>query len=130
MQFLAETDPKTARTEALNSRKSTLAQMSPELSPQEFLNGLESATGSSAPDTSPDKHTDSESAVEKYAPAVIGLLAANLLIGLVLVALAMVGCVRRGVKGAPKPLSQRYVPVGLKEEDSMDTHYSMPYSTR
>jgi saccharopepsin len=136
IQLLAETNPKTAVTEALASRKMTLARMGPEVSPKEYLKILGSKTSASAStslDTSGSgKGTDSQSAVEKYAPIVIGLLAANLLIGLVLVALAMLGYVRKGVKGATKSSSapSSYAAVNSKEEDSMDTAYHMPYSTR
>jgi saccharopepsin len=132
MQFLAETDPKTAITDALASRKLTLSRLGPEVSPQAYLKAMQGKSGTSG--SSLDMtNGDTQSAVEKYAPAVIALLAANLLVGLVLVALAVLGCVRRGGKGAPKSslAPSSYVAVRSKEEDHVDfAPYHMPYSTR
>ena len=69
--------------------------------------------------------------VKKYAPIVLGLLGANVFIGLVLVVLGVLGCVRRGAKGAASasPLrAPHYVQVALKDEG--DTDYHKPYATR
>jgi saccharopepsin len=131
MQFLSTTNPQTAAADAVASRKATLSQMAPEVSPQDYVNYLKSNSGTSGStlDVATTK-ADSESTVEKYAPAVIGLLAANLLVGLVLIVLAVLGCVRRGSRGAPNSSAPSYVPVKLKEEDHTDTSYHMPYATR
>ena len=128
MQLLSTTNATTAIADALKSRQSTLSHMGPEVSPSQYLS-LRST--SSASGTSLDLSNgggSSESAVEKYAPAVIGLLAANLLIGLILLALAVLGCVRRGrSKSTAKPT---YVAVRSKDEDHLDTAYLTPYSKR
>jgi hypothetical protein len=136
MQLLAETDPQTVASEAVAVRQSTLSQLGPELSPEEILQLIGTDTSSSA-STSTDisatgSQTDSQSAVKKYAPIVIGLLGANLLIGLILVALGVLGCIRRGNRGTTKSSAARtsYAPVGTKEEGSIDMAYQMPYSTR
>jgi saccharopepsin len=135
MQFLSETDPKTAIADALASRKLTLSQLGPEVSPQAYLKVLQSQSGASSKLVDTTNHTGNaqESAVEKYAPTVIALLAANLLVGLVLLVLGVLGCVRRGVGRAPKNsiAPSNYVAVRSKEEDHVDmAPYHMPYSSQ
>jgi saccharopepsin len=136
MQLLAETDPQTAASEAVAARQSTLSHLPPELSSGEIsqlvVPNSSSGISASTDISETDSQTDSQSAVEKYAPLVIGLLGANLLIGLILVVLGVLGCIRRGTRGTTKSPAARtsYAPVGTKEEDSVDMAYHMPYTTR
>jgi len=126
MQLLAQTDPEKAKTEAVQAREATLSTRPPEISPDQ-IPGATADANLSADDSS---SSGSESAVEKYAPAVLGLLGANLVIGLILVVLGVLSCMRRGVKGTSNLPSRtpHYVPVGLKDEE--DTAYHMPYASR
>ena len=104
--------------------------MGPEISPQDYVKSLKQsgASGSSLDTSTTDPQ--SKPAVEKYAPIVIGLLVANLVVGLVLVVLGVLGFIRRGAKGAPRRSSSAtYAPVKSKDEDHMDTAYHLPYST-
>ena len=132
MQLLSRTDPQTAITETLTVRNATISKLGPELPPNQFLKLAYSDPGTSgSPNTNEVKLTtgDDASAIEKYGPAVLGLLAANLLIGLVLVVLGVLGYVGRSAKEDRKEMSRapHYVTVGLKDED---TAYYMPYATR
>ena len=140
MQLLAQTDPKTAGSEAAAARKEALSKLNPELPPSQFLDTntdvskwpIASSTLEHPMLTfdqkANSKHDNNrDSVIEKYAPAVIGLLAANLVIGLVLVVLGLSGCLRRGGKSAPTK-TPHYTPVKFKDEDDMAYH--MPYATR
>lgn len=78
--------------------------------------------------------TSEHSDLSKYAPAMIGLLAANLLVGLVLLALAVLNCIRRGAtRGAARSVNPEYAPVKIKDAEASRHHigsYSdnTPYS--
>jgi saccharopepsin len=63
------------------------------------------------------------SLAEKYGPVVLGLLAGNVLIGVALVAIGLVMCMRRGT-GKTRSVSPTYAPVRFKEADSgLDGNY-------
>ncbi|KAF7363118.1 Family S53 protease-like protein [Mycena venus] len=71
----------------------------------------------SALSSDPSTGTDgSDGAVRKYAPIIIGLLSGNLVLLLILVVLGVGAYVRRGGAVAR---SSKYVPVRLREEESM-----------
>ncbi|KAF9002559.1 aspartic peptidase domain-containing protein [Cyathus striatus] len=74
--------------------------------------------------------TDSDSSLlSKYGPAIIGLLAANLFIGLVLVVLGIANYIKgRGRSSTPtRSVNPAYAPVPLKDEPSI-TSYQKPYN--
>jgi len=147
MQFLSQVDPAKAAQQHVAFRTKAIAQTGPELPPKELLAllnaGASATSGASEPtgtvkagaDLAP---TDNDtSAVARYAPIVIGLLAANLLVGLVLLVLGVFGCVRRGTaeEGKMGAKATHYVPVKLKEDagqpegyrDAEGTAYDTPY---
>ncbi|KAJ3505258.1 hypothetical protein NLJ89_g7513 [Agrocybe chaxingu] len=66
---------------------------------------------------------------KKYALAAILLLAANVVIGLVLIVLAVLGCMRRGAasrKSSVRVVAPQYTPVKL-EEEGYSGHYQQGY---
>ncbi|KAH8806856.1 hypothetical protein DL96DRAFT_1629939 [Flagelloscypha sp. PMI_526] len=67
-----------------------------------------------------DMSSPSDSGFSKWAPIVIGLLAANLFVGLVLVTVAVLGCIRRGGREvySSRSLPVAYAPVREKDWDS------------
>ena len=67
--------------------------------------------------TSPDSNSQLVSLVEKYGPVIIGLLAGNILIGVVLVAVGIATCMRKQ-GGKSRNISPSYAPVRFKEADS------------
>ncbi|GLB40049.1 putative peptidase A1 family protein [Lyophyllum shimeji] len=129
MQFLSQVDPAKAAAQHVALRTKAIAERGPELPPKELLallnGGATSTTGAAAPTGSvktsvnlAPTEDDGTSDVARYAWIVIGLLAANLLVGLVLVALGVLSCVRRGTPKEGKPKAAHYVPVRFKDEDA------------
>jgi saccharopepsin len=121
MQLLAETNYSTAAVEAVTARAKTLAGMAPELAPSDLLNIIQgsgtntNATGTgSAIDFSPSGLAAqwSSSDMKKYALIIIGLLGANIVIGLVLLVFGVLGCVKRSARvGARSRSNPQYIPV-------------------
>ena len=134
MQLLSETNYSTAALEAISAREKTLAGMSPELKPSDLLkimtksagNTNTNATGTgSAIDFSPSSAEWFSSDVKKYALIIIGLLGANVVIGLVLLVFGVVGCVKRsgrvGKRSGSKP---HYIPVPDKMGEGGQATYT------
>ncbi|KAJ7084889.1 aspartic peptidase domain-containing protein [Mycena belliarum] len=72
---------------------------------------------------------ESESTVAKYGPIIIGLLAANLLILLLVAFLAVMNFVRRGKTAGPtRALNPQYTPVKLKEDVPRSSFSHTAYS--
>ena len=133
MQLLSETNYPAAAAEAVSTRAKTLAGMAPELAPSDLLNIIRGSTNTnatgtgSAIDFSPTSLAAEWSAsdLKKYALIIIGLLGANIVIGLVLLVLSVVGCVKRsarvGGRGRSKP---HYIPVPDKVGEGGQTAYT------
>jgi len=109
MQLLAETNYSTAAVEAVTARTKTLAGMAPELAPSDLLKIIQGSGGSintnatgtgSAIDFSPSGLAAewSSSDMKKYALITIGLLGANIVIGLVLLVFGVLGRVKRSAQ--------------------------------
>jgi len=123
MQLLAETNYSTAAVEAVAARTKTLAGMAPELAPSDFLKIIQGSGGStstnatgtgSAIDFSPSGLAVEWSSgdMKKYALIIIGLLGANIVIGLVLLVFGVLGCVKRRARvGARSGSNPQYIPV-------------------
>ncbi|KAJ7118392.1 aspartic peptidase domain-containing protein [Mycena epipterygia] len=115
MQLLSQTDPNTAKADVINVRMAALAAGPPEGVPPSFAPVTTvdpppvvaaAALGSS------DVDSDSDGAqIRKYAPIVIGLLSANLLVVLVLAVIGVALCVKRGGKSSSGVGGPKYVPV-------------------
>ncbi|KAF9004735.1 aspartic peptidase domain-containing protein [Cyathus striatus] len=58
---------------------------------------------------------DTNSTVKKYAPVVLGLLAANLLVGLILIVLGVMSYIRKGKPS--RSITPTYVPVKVRDEE-------------
>ncbi|KAJ7728100.1 aspartic peptidase domain-containing protein [Mycena metata] len=114
IQLLSQTNATTAIADVTNVRMATLAASPPEGIPDSFqplsfiqppaVNAVALANGSS--------DESEEGQLQKWAPIVIGLLGANLVILLVLVAIGAVMCVKRGGKSGARV---NYTPVQFSE---------------
>ncbi|KAJ7851059.1 aspartic peptidase domain-containing protein [Mycena olivaceomarginata] len=112
MQFLSQTDPALAQADVLNVRMAHLSTNSDGTSAAGRLS--DAAATDSAP--SSDGNSDS-SLIIKYGPIIIGLLGANLLVVLILAAVGVVLCVKRGGKSASRR-TQQYSAVKVGEEET------------
>ncbi|KAJ6514403.1 aspartic peptidase domain-containing protein [Mycena vitilis] len=126
VQFLADTIADTAATDFANARAKTLLAGPPELDPQDIINLFDgSSSGSSSVAAGSDavsaqvsgnlaggnnSSSTADSTVAKYGPLVIGLLAANLGILLIVAFLGIMAFVRNGRSTGPT-----YRPVRFKE---------------
>ncbi|KAJ7240271.1 hypothetical protein C8J57DRAFT_1527714 [Mycena rebaudengoi] len=75
---------------------------------------VSSANLVAAADTEIGSPSSTDSQITKYAPIVIGLLGANLLLLVVVALIGIVGCVRNGRQVGPV---WQYAPVKVREED-------------
>ncbi|KAF8057031.1 aspartic peptidase domain-containing protein [Lyophyllum atratum] len=148
MQFLTQVDSAKAAKEHVALRTKAIAENGPELPPKEILallddgasttSGAPKPTGSVKAGVNLAPNDGSNPDIARYAPAVIGLLAANLLVGMVLLILGVVGCVRRGTprEGRAREMkAPHYVPVKFRDEDGGvagyrdgEGTYDTPYS--
>ncbi|KAF8062507.1 aspartic peptidase domain-containing protein [Lyophyllum atratum] len=152
LQFLSQTDPAKAAAEHIAIRAKAVAAIGPELPPSELLTllGAAAAPNKEPPPAASDADASSKTNVNlaggdkagtdasgfsHYAPIVIGLLAANLFVGLILILLTVFACLRRGAPKEGKAKSAMYVPVKFKDEDGTvmkyrdaDAAYDTPYS--
>lgn len=78
------------------------------------------AVEESTPSPSSDSNDKLTSLVEKYGPVIIGLLAGNLIIGLVLCIIGVATCLRSVVKSGAKSrsINPTYTPVRFKEAEA------------
>jgi saccharopepsin len=137
MQLLSEVDAAKAAAQVASIRGKTLATLPPEMDPATLiglLGGSATVPTPTASDviggpttTDSTKSTSTSKAnslaaghgnnvydndtVKHYGLIVIGLLGANLLIGLVLIAFAVVGCIRRGTSRKAASRNLDYAPV-------------------
>ncbi|KAJ7442005.1 aspartic peptidase domain-containing protein [Mycena latifolia] len=126
IQLLSQTDPIAAAADVLNVR---MPRISPSPTASATDDPVSTSTLSNSPansasgttlaaalendSTSP---TNSDSEVKKWAPIVIGLLGGNLLVMLILAAIGLALCIKRGGKNsAPKP---KYHPVRFGEDEA------------
>ncbi|KAJ6596677.1 aspartic peptidase domain-containing protein [Mycena sp. CBHHK59/15] len=157
VQLLSQTNASEAAADFANVRAQLLAQSAPELSPADIIqlfDGPSAGTASSAPsapactpsaatsdaavgkaktsvdlaDSNGSSTTDSQ--VAKYGPIIIGLLAANLVILLVLAFFAVMNFVRNGRTAGPtRALNPQYAPVKVKDDMSrVSFSQDRPYS--
>jgi saccharopepsin len=95
--------------------------------------GSDVVTGKPALNLADTSSSSTDSTVNKYGPIIIGLLAANLILLLVVAFFAVLNFVRGGrTSGPSRALNPSYVPVKLKEDDgprsSFSTHDHTAYS--
>ncbi|KAJ7430078.1 aspartic peptidase domain-containing protein [Mycena latifolia] len=126
MQLLSQTDPIAAAADVLNVRMPRISSpptasatddpvstLTSSNSPANSASGTTLAAALENASTSP---TNSDSEVKKWAPIVIGLLGGNLLVVLILTAIRLALCIKRGGKSsAPKP---KYHPVRFGEDEA------------
>lgn len=138
IQVLALTDPEDALADFNRSRSAALAQSPPEATfeilQQEVQAANNSTTTSTSSKSSPtsngkavenavqsDDLQDSASVVDKfnaYGPAIIGLLSGNLLVGIILCAIGLSVCIKRGASvGSASRSAPIYAPVRFKEDN-------------
>jgi saccharopepsin len=132
-----------AWSDFINTRTANLKMLAPE-PPIDVLQGILGSNSSSSSSNSSSPGSDGASKfladdlssstddgsssrlvslVEKYGPVIIGLLAGNILIGVALVAIGLMVCMRRGSEKT-RSVSPTYAPVRFKEADSgVDTSY-------
>ncbi|KAJ7660373.1 hypothetical protein DFH06DRAFT_1472396 [Mycena polygramma] len=128
MRFLALTDATEAADDFARVRQQLLANNPPELSPDALIALFDGPTQSSSPaagsvaeekpnlDLAADASSTNNSAsqVAKYAPIVIGLLAANLCLVCILLLLGVIKLVQGGKTIGASRI--RYAPLGVKED--------------
>ncbi|KAJ6453262.1 aspartic peptidase domain-containing protein [Mycena vitilis] len=124
MQLLSQTDPVAAAADVLNVRMAALHSspypegIPPSYEPLTFLDPQFAAALGSSP-------ADTDAQVEKYAPIVIGVLGANLLIVLILAVFSLFACLKRSGKAGTRPA--KYTPVRFREE-GLGAYEDKPYS--
>ncbi|KAJ7602085.1 aspartic peptidase domain-containing protein [Mycena polygramma] len=112
VQLVSQTDPKTAVAEVLNVR---MARLSGQTStPSGAAAAAAVAHGTSSSDNDPQVH--------KYAPIVIGLLGANLLVALILAVIGVAMCTKK--RGGRNGRTTKFAPMQLRGDDYEDKHYS------
>ncbi|KAJ6570083.1 aspartic peptidase domain-containing protein, partial [Mycena vulgaris] len=125
IQFLSQTNEWQARNDFQRVRNRRLAKSPPEIAPADLVqlfDGPSSGTssnssGSSSSSTDSSSGTDSESLAAKYGPAVIGLLAVNLVVLLILVFLGVMSFIRGGRNvRQTRALNPQYAPVRVKDD--------------
>ena len=148
VQLLSTTNLNEALPEFIEARNLALASLPPQLPPLELarvINGTRVSSDGSAGDSGDlaensvggdtsapsasggvsDPTTSSGqlySLVEKYGPVVIGLLAGNTLIGVVLCVISLFVCMKRAgrSRARTRTLESTYVPVRFKEADAAE----------
>jgi hypothetical protein len=125
MQFLSQKDPVLAQADVLNVRMARLSTNSDGTSAAGRLS--DAAAAHSAPSSAGGNYDSS--LINKYGPIIIGLLGANLLVVLILAAVGVVLCVKRGGKSASRR-TQQYsaVKVGEDETRPLDGYAGKRYS--
>ncbi len=137
--MLSTTNASTMWSEFQTERAATLAQLPPTVEPSviiQYEGGGPSSTGTPDGDAlaklsgavstdGTSSASDGESWLSKYGTVVLGLLGANLLVGVVLLAVSLTMCVR-GVKG--RSAGSRYAPVRFKENVDDFERGHMKYS--
>ncbi|KAJ7107144.1 aspartic peptidase domain-containing protein [Mycena crocata] len=130
MQLLSITDLREAIPDVRDVRMAQLADKAPEI--QELLPGLvrvipgsRPPTGNGSPHvasnavTDADAPTSDDSNTNKYALIIIGLVSGNLVVVLILAVIGVALYVKRGRASGSPAQSSRYVPVRVREEESM-----------
>ncbi|KAI0084523.1 aspartic peptidase domain-containing protein [Irpex rosettiformis] len=79
--------------------------------------GAKSALADSSSPSSSDSSSQLLSLVKQYGPVIIGLLAGNILIGIILVAVGLASCLRKQ-GGKTRSVGATYAPVRFKEVES------------
>ncbi|RXW21445.1 hypothetical protein EST38_g4402 [Candolleomyces aberdarensis] len=144
MQLLAKTDPAKATAQVAPIRSRTMAELPPEIEPAklvELMSAEDPTIRPNAPLSAASFSTqelssaqESRSTVDKYGPVIVGLIAVNAVIGVVLLALSVLNLMqRRGLAGRPTRSTLHYVPVkshatseqgigsGRRHEDQLST---------
>ncbi|KAJ7765708.1 aspartic peptidase domain-containing protein [Mycena metata] len=127
VQLLADTATDAAAADFASVRAELLQGGPPELSPQDIIKLFDGGSApsassvGSAPSTSKASvnlaATDSGSTVDKYGATIVGLLAANLIIMLVVAFFSVMNFVRNGRRAGPtRAANAAYVPVKLRED--------------
>ncbi|TFK50938.1 acid protease [Heliocybe sulcata] len=140
IQLLATTtDLAEAKKDFQESRSEALKSLPPTISPQQYLELLNStqlgnSDGSGAEVLSAAESTSSSGSsdgwtmiagkLDHYGPALLGLLAGNLVIGVILCTLGITMCIRRGAtQGTPaRVVNPSYAPVRLPKGDDIEHH--------
>ncbi|RPD63822.1 acid protease [Lentinus tigrinus ALCF2SS1-6] len=136
VQMLSTTNASTMWQEFQEERAAALAELPPAVDPALVLQALQrlaqkdedlnnTGMGAAALASDDDSSSNGDSWGKKYGPIVLGLLGANLLVGVVLLAVTVTMCVR-GVKG--KSVGSRYTPVRFKENADDSERATLTYS--
>ncbi|PIL34121.1 hypothetical protein GSI_03832 [Ganoderma sinense ZZ0214-1] len=142
VQMLSTTNAATMFDEFAKERATTLAQLPPTVDPALIIQYESSSTSSSSSTsdddalsklsgavstdgTSSSSSSANDSWLNKYGTIVLGLLGANLLVGIVLLAVSLTLCVR-GMKG--RSAGSRYTPVRFKDNVEDFERGHMKYS--
>ncbi|KAJ7442367.1 aspartic peptidase domain-containing protein, partial [Mycena galericulata] len=120
MQLLSQTNATTAIADVINVRMAQLASgpaegIPPSFAPLTYMDSPPGGSIAAADLGSSSTGTNSDSQASKYAPIIIGLLGATLLVTLILAVIGVAMCVKRGGKITTK--SPRYAPVKIVEEE-------------
>ena len=141
MQLLSTTNLLDAYNDFNISRTKTLASLPPTIDPQTLINlsnaqtsdndtdTTDSATkvsgaveASSSPSSSSDMSSQLYNLVDKYGPVIIGLLAGNVLIGVLLCIIGLTVCLRGHVRAGAttRNIGSSYAPVRFKEAEAFE----------
>ncbi|KAJ2925291.1 hypothetical protein H1R20_g11803, partial [Candolleomyces eurysporus] len=139
IQFLAKTDPAKATAQVALIRSRTMADLPPEIEPAKLVEMLSAEDPTVRPGNAPlsaasfstqelPSAQESRSSVDKYGPVIIGLMAVNAVIGVILLALSVLNLIqRRGLARGATRSALLYVPVkshatseqGIGSEDAV-----------
>ena len=139
VQLLSTTDLNEAYTDFNASRSAALANLPPTISPADLVRIANSQSTDDTTDDSaasptkvsgaaeaatPSSSSDSSlyNLVDKYGPVIIGLLAGNLLIGILLVIIGLAACLRGHVRAGAQSrnIGSSYAPVRFKEAEAYE----------
>ncbi|KAJ7684358.1 aspartic peptidase domain-containing protein [Mycena polygramma] len=129
VQLLADTVTDQAAIDFVTVQASFLQNGPPELAPQDIINLFDgpssgsSSVAAGSGNLAGDSSSSTNSTVTKYGPLVIGLLAANLAILLLVAVLGILSFVRNGGSTGPS-----YQPVRFKEDATLTMDNNVAYS--
>ncbi|KAJ7635166.1 aspartic peptidase domain-containing protein [Roridomyces roridus] len=142
IQLLSQTNADKANDDFMAVRKQLLANGPPELAPEDLIRlyqtGSSSSDGTKSPGNANDlasnkdlsssaSPSDTSSGGINWGPIVVGLLAANLLVVLILVAVSILNFMRRDQPGRTRSAGPTYAPVRGKDEGLLQAdHLELP----
>lgn len=126
VQLVPTTDAEFAWYDFSVSRAKALKQLPPTMDPAALVKlasqSDDGSAASGAVESTPGSGSSDQlyGLVDKYGPVIIGLLAGNILVGVLLCIIGLAACLRGHVRaGATRSVNSSYAPVRVKEAEAM-----------